>query len=63
MVAIGAIIGSIAGYAYWKFVGCNTGTCMITSNPWRSTIYFALFGATGFSLIPVTSKIKKDTDD
>jgi hypothetical protein len=39
----GIITGAIAGYFYWKFYGCD-GTCMITSNPWRTTVYFALMG-------------------
>ena len=42
---IGAALGAIAGFLYWKYVGCLTGTCAITSNPINSTIYFALFGA------------------
>ena len=46
---IGAAIGAVGGFLYWKFVGCVTGTCAITSNPVRSTIYFAVFGALIFS--------------
>lgn len=42
---IGAAIGAIGGFLYWKYVGCLTGTCAITSNPFRSAIYFAIFGA------------------
>ena len=42
---IGAAIGALGGFLYWKYVGCSTGTCAITSNPFRSTIYFAVFGA------------------
>lgn len=42
---IGALLGAIAGFIYWKYVGCLTGTCAITSNPLRSAAYFALFGA------------------
>jgi hypothetical protein len=42
---IGALLGAIAGFLYWKYVGCLTGTCAITSNPYRSAIYFALLGA------------------
>ncbi len=42
---IGAALGAIGGFLYWKYVGCLTGTCAITSNPVNSTIYFALFGA------------------
>lgn len=42
---LGAALGALSGFLYWKYVGCLTGTCAITSNPFRSTIYFAVFGA------------------
>jgi hypothetical protein len=42
---IGAIIGGITGFLYWKYVGCVTGTCAITSKPLNSTLYFAFFGS------------------
>lgn len=42
---IGAMAGALAGFLYWKYVGCVTGTCAITSNPFRSTVYFAVFGS------------------
>lgn len=45
LLYIGAALGAIAGLLYWKYVGCLTGTCAITSNPFRSSIYFAIFGA------------------
>jgi hypothetical protein len=47
---IGAMVGGISGFLYWKFVGCVTGTCLITSNPFRSTIYFAIMGALVFGM-------------
>lgn len=47
---LGATTGAAAGYLYWKFVGCLTGTCAITSNPVNSTLYFAVVGALLFSL-------------
>ena len=34
-------LGALAGYAYYHFIGCTSGTCPITSNPWISTIYGA----------------------
>jgi hypothetical protein len=37
-------LGAIAGFLYWKFVGCSSGTCMITSKPMNSTLYGALMG-------------------
>jgi hypothetical protein len=41
---IGILLGSIAGFMYWKFVGCANGTCMITSKPLNSSLYGALMG-------------------
>jgi hypothetical protein len=41
---IGITLGAIAGFFYWKFVGCSSGTCMITSRPINSTLYGALMG-------------------
>jgi hypothetical protein len=42
---IGAFIGAISGFLYWKYVGCISGTCSITSSPVNSSLYFALMGA------------------
>jgi hypothetical protein len=42
---IGIIIGGVLGFGYYRFVGCSTGTCPITSNPYISTIYGAIMGA------------------
>lgn len=39
-----AMIGATAGYAYYYYVGCMSGTCPVTSNPWISTAYGALLG-------------------
>lgn len=36
--------GGAAGFAWYYFVGCATGTCPITSNPYISTGYGALMG-------------------
>ncbi len=41
---VGIIVGAIGGYAYYHFVGCVTGTCPITSNPYRMMIYGAIIG-------------------
>ncbi len=44
---LGAFIalGAIGGFAYYYFIGCVSGTCPITSNPYISTGYGALMGA------------------
>ncbi len=41
---IGIILGAIAGFLYWNYVGCASGTCTITSKPLNSTLYGALMG-------------------
>lgn len=41
---IGITLGAVVGFLYWKFVGCSSGTCMITSKPINSTLYGALMG-------------------
>jgi len=41
---IGILVGSIGGFAYYYFVGCASGTCVITSKPLNSTMYGALMG-------------------
>lgn len=55
------IFGGIAGYAYYYFIGCNNGTCIIQSNPYISTLYGALFGA-AFSF-PFKSKPKTEPNN
>jgi len=40
----GIILGGLAGFLFYYFIGCNSGTCAITSNPWNSTIMGSLMG-------------------
>lgn len=47
--ASAAMVGAIAGFAYYHYVGCSSGTCPITGNPYISTMYGA---AVGFLLVP-----------
>ena len=39
---LGGLFGGIAGYFYWRDIGCATGTCPITSKPLNSIVYFAV---------------------
>lgn len=36
--------GAAAGYLYYYFIGCRTGTCPITGNPYISVLYGSLIG-------------------
>lgn len=38
------LIGATAGYAYYYFIGCASGACPISSNPYISTGYGAFVG-------------------
>lgn len=42
--AAGAVMGGIAGWLYWRYVGCSSGSCPITARPLSSTIYGAVIG-------------------
>lgn len=41
---IGAAIGGVLGYLYYKIIGCSSGTCPITSKPLNSVLYGAVMG-------------------
>ena len=45
-VVLGLILGAGAGYLWYRVVGCSTGACPLTSNPYVSTLYGALMGLT-----------------
>lgn len=44
-IIVGIAIGAAIGFAYYKFVGCASGVCPLTSNPFISTLYGAVMGA------------------
>lgn len=56
LTIIGIFIGAIAGYLYYHFVGCASGTCAITSNPLNSTLYGALMGGLLFNMFKKEKK-------
>ncbi|WP_396145795.1 DUF6132 family protein [Flavobacterium sp.] len=58
ITAVGVVIGAIAGYAYYHYVGCASGTCAITSKPLNSTLYGSLMGGLLFSLFVKENKNK-----
>ena len=42
---LGAVVGAAAGAAYAHFIGCRTGTCLITSSVWTAAAFFGFTGA------------------
>lgn len=41
---IGILLGALAGFLYWRFIGCSSGTCPITSKWYTTTLYGGLLG-------------------
>jgi hypothetical protein len=41
----GGVVGGLLGYGVYRFIGCSSGACPITSNPWVSTFVGMLVGA------------------
>jgi len=40
----GGIIGALAGYLYWYYIGCLSGTCPLKSTPTISIIMGIIVG-------------------
>lgn len=43
-VFIGAVFGALIGVVYWEFIGCNGGSCPLTSSPTKTIVVFTLMG-------------------
>jgi C4-dicarboxylate transporter len=59
LTLIGVVLGAVGGFAYWYYVGCASGTCMITSKPLNSSAYGALMGGLFFSIFQTEKKNNK----
>lgn len=44
-ILIGVVIGGALGFGWYKLVGCSTGACPLTSNPFISILYGMAVGA------------------
>ncbi len=60
IVVLGVVLGAIAGFLYWNFIGCNSGSCAITSKPVNSSNYGALMGGVLFSMFKKEPKNNKE---
>lgn len=56
--SIGIALGAVGGFLYWYYIGCNSGSCAITSSPINSTLYGGMMG--GLLLNSFESKKRKD---
>jgi hypothetical protein len=46
----GIALGALAGYLYYSYIGCASGTCAITSKPLNATVYGSLMGGLVFNM-------------
>lgn len=60
---IGIVIGALAGYVYYLEVGCNSGSCAITSDPTNSAVYGALMGVILFDGFHKKKAFQKAEED
>ncbi|QRX64570.1 hypothetical protein JS578_04815 [Dysgonomonadaceae bacterium zrk40] len=58
----GFAVGVLGGYLYYYYVGCVSGTCPITSNPYRMMIYGALVGYLLFDIFSKDGSSKKNQE-
>ena len=56
---VGGVVGGILGYAYYHFIGCNSGSCAITSKPINSSVYGMIMGYLLFSMFEQSGKLKE----
>jgi len=56
ITGIGVVVGAVAGYLYYFYVGCASGTCAITSKPLNSTLYGGLMGGLIFNMFVKSPK-------
>jgi len=43
-ILLGVVIGGVLGFSYYFFIGCRTGSCPLTGNPYISTLYGSVVG-------------------
>lgn len=63
LTLIGVCVGVVGGFLYWKFVGCASGQCPITSSPVNSSLYGALMGGLLFSMFKRKEANGKDEQE
>lgn len=52
-----AVVGAIGGFLYYRLVGCVSGACPISSNPYISTVYGGVIGTLiGYIVTPGKKK-------
>ena len=58
LTVVGIVVGVVGGYLYYSQIGCNSGTCAITSNPYMS---MGWGGAMGYLVFDMFNGKKKES--
>ncbi|MFN5793563.1 MAG: DUF6132 family protein [Bacteroidota bacterium] len=63
LTLLGLALGLVGGYLYYYFVGCQSGTCAITSSPVNSTIYGGFMGSILLNIFEKDNTKKKENNN
>ena len=63
LTLLGLALGLVGGYLYYYFVGCQSGTCAITSSPVNSTIYGGFMGSVLLNIFEKDNTKKKENNN
>jgi hypothetical protein len=53
----GLALGAVAGFIYYRTVGCSSGGCAITSNPYMTILWGGLLGYLLADMFKIKEKI------
>lgn len=59
---IGVLVGALSGYLYYYFIGCVSGTCPLTSNPFISILWGSMIGYLVFDLFKLRQNQESHPD-
>ena len=59
---IGTFLGAVGGFLYWKYVGCQSGTCAIKSNWYLMVPWAAVLGFLAGSLVKDIIRKRKKSE-
>ena len=57
-----APVGSAGGWLYYRYVGCTTGTCAVTSSLWLSTGFGCVLGSLLYTVLRPGCGKRQDSD-
>ena len=59
---VGLIIGAVGGFIYYRTIGCTSGGCAITSNPYMSMLWGGVMGYLLADIFKIKDKKTESTE-